>query len=159
MPDDTLLANQHEGRRRFLELVADLRPELHRYCARMTGSIADGEDIVQDTLARAYYLLPEMNELPAFRPWLFRIAHNRALDHLRRYEARMGEPLDAVRDTAVDPAREMHAKKWKTRVGDGIDESPHQLCTFRDEIVVLAAKGNDHNVRFFSAHAADPVAE
>ncbi len=104
MPDDTLLAAQHEGRRRFLELVADLRPELHRYCARMTGSIADGEDIVQDTLARAYYLLPEMNELPAFRPWLFRIAHNRALDHLRRYEARMGEPLDAVHDTAVDPA-------------------------------------------------------
>jgi len=104
MPDDTLLANQHEGRRRFLELVADLRPELHRYCARMTGSIADGEDIVQDTLARAYYLLPEMNELPAFRPWLFRVAHNRALDHLRRYEVRMGEPLDAVRDTAVDPA-------------------------------------------------------
>jgi RNA polymerase sigma-70 factor (ECF subfamily) len=102
--DDQLLAAQHEGRRRFLELVADLRPELHRYCARMTGSIADGEDIVQDTLARAYYLLPEMNELPAFRPWLFRIAHNRALDHLGRYEARMGEPLDAVRDTAVDPA-------------------------------------------------------
>jgi RNA polymerase sigma factor (sigma-70 family) len=104
--DDALLAAQHEGRRRFLELVADLRPELHRYCARMTGSVADGEDIVQDTLARAYYLLPEMNELPAFRPWLFRIAHNRALDHLRRYEARMVEPLEAVRDTAIDPAPE-----------------------------------------------------
>jgi RNA polymerase sigma factor (sigma-70 family) len=103
MAEDTLLAAQHEGRRRFLELVADLRPELHRYCARMTGSVADGEDIVQDTLARAYYLLPEMNEVPALRPWLFHIAHNRALDHLRRYEARMGEPLDAVRDTAVDP--------------------------------------------------------
>jgi RNA polymerase sigma-70 factor (ECF subfamily) len=45
-----------------------------------------------------------MNEMPVFRPWLFRIAHNRALDHLRRYEARMSEPLDAVRDSAVDPA-------------------------------------------------------
>jgi RNA polymerase sigma factor (sigma-70 family) len=102
--DDPLLAAQHEGRRRFLERVADLRPELHRYCARMTGSIADGEDIVQDTLARAYYLLPEMNELPAFRPWLFRIAHNRALDHLRRYEVRMSEPLDAAQDNTIDPA-------------------------------------------------------
>lgn len=104
MADDPLLAAQHEGRRRFLTLVADLRPELHRYCARMTGSIADGEDIVQDTLARAYYLLPEMGQVPAFRPWLFRIAHNRALDHLRRYEARMGESLDAAHDTATDPA-------------------------------------------------------
>ena len=104
MADDPLLAAQHEGRRRFLALVADLRPELHRYCARMTGSIADGEDIVQDTLARAYYLLPEMDQVPAFRPWLFRIAHNRALDHLRRYEARMGESLNAAHDTATDPA-------------------------------------------------------
>jgi RNA polymerase sigma factor (sigma-70 family) len=102
--EDSLLAVQHEGRRRFLELVADVRPELHRYCARMTGSVADGEDIVQDTLARAYYLLPEMEEVPAFRPWLFRIAHNRALDHLRSYGARMGEPLEAVQDSAVDPA-------------------------------------------------------
>jgi RNA polymerase sigma-70 factor (ECF subfamily) len=59
---------------------------------------------VQETLARAYYLLPEMDEVPAFRPWLFRIAHNRALDHLRRYEARMGEPLEAVQDSAADPA-------------------------------------------------------
>jgi RNA polymerase sigma factor (sigma-70 family) len=101
---DSLIAVQHEGRRRFLELVADLRPELHRYVARMTGSVADGEDIVQETLARAYYLLPEMDEVPAFRPWLFRIAHNRALDHLRRYEARMGEPLEAVHDSAADPA-------------------------------------------------------
>jgi RNA polymerase sigma factor (sigma-70 family) len=104
MSEDSVLAVQHEGRRRFLELVSGIRPDLHRYCARMTGSIADGEDIVQDTLARAYYLLPEMNELPAFRPWLFRIAHNRALDHLRRYEVRMSESLDAVRESAADPA-------------------------------------------------------
>jgi RNA polymerase sigma factor (sigma-70 family) len=103
---DSLLGSQLEGRRRFLELVAGLRPELHRYCARMTGSTADGEDIVQDTLARAYYLLPEMTELPPLRPWLFRIAHNRALDHLKRYEARMSEPLEAVADSAVDPAPE-----------------------------------------------------
>ena len=101
---DLVLEGQPEGRRRFLELVADLRPELHRYCARMTGSTADGEDIVQDTLARAYYLLPEMTELPPLRPWLFRIAHNRALDHLKRYEVRMSEPLEAVPDSARDPA-------------------------------------------------------
>ena len=93
-----------EGRRQFLALVADLRPELHRYCARMTGSIADGEDIVQETLARAYYALPEFPEVPELRPWLFRIAHNRALDYLRRCEHRMTQPLDAAADIAIDDA-------------------------------------------------------
>ncbi len=39
-----------QARARFLELVAELRPELHRYCARLTGSIVDGEDVVQDAL-------------------------------------------------------------------------------------------------------------
>jgi RNA polymerase sigma factor (sigma-70 family) len=98
---DPLVSALHEGRRRFLELVSDVRPDLHRYCARMTGSVADGEDIVQETLARAYYALSELETLPPLRPWLFQIAHNRALDHLRRYERRMGQPLDAVTDTAA----------------------------------------------------------
>lgn len=87
-----------ESRDRFLALVGTLRPELHRYCARMTGSIIDGEDIVQDTLARAYFALPELDELPPLRPWLFRIAHNRTIDFLRSYEQRMSEPLDGMLD-------------------------------------------------------------
>jgi RNA polymerase sigma-70 factor, ECF subfamily len=99
---DAVLPELQEARTRFLQLVAELRPELHRYCARMTGSIADGEDVVQDTLARAYYELSALKELPAMRSWLFRIAHNRALDSLKRYDRRMGEPLEAIEDAAVD---------------------------------------------------------
>ncbi len=101
---DSLVSELHEARGRFLTLVEDVRPDLHRYCARMTGSIADGEDIVQETLARAYYLLSEYKTLPPLRPWLFQIAHRRALDHLRRYDRRMGEPLDVVLDTLADEA-------------------------------------------------------
>jgi len=91
-----LVSTLHDARQRFLELVAEVRPDLHRYCARMTGSVADGEDIVQETLARAYYALAEVETLPPLRPWLFRIAHNRALDYLRRYDRRMGQPLEAA---------------------------------------------------------------
>jgi RNA polymerase sigma-70 factor (ECF subfamily) len=103
MPDP-ILSELQEGRQRFLALVEEVRPELHRYCARMTGSIADGEDVVQDALARAYYELSEMKEIPALRPWLFRIAHNRAIDYLRRYERRMSEPLDEALDLPGDAA-------------------------------------------------------
>jgi RNA polymerase sigma factor (sigma-70 family) len=104
--DGSILSQLEGSRRQFLALVNDVRPDLHRYCARMTGSIADGEDVVQDTLARAYYELPELKELPAMRSWLFRIAHNRALDYLRRYERRMGEPLEVAADIAADDVDE-----------------------------------------------------
>jgi RNA polymerase sigma factor (sigma-70 family) len=103
---DAILSDLQQARQRFLVLVDEVRPELHRYCARMTGSIADGEDVVQDTLARAYYELSEVKEVPPLRPWLFRIAHNRAIDYLRRYERRMSEPLDAAMELAADAALE-----------------------------------------------------
>lgn len=103
--NDGILPALQESRARFLELIQEVRPQLHRYCARMVGSVAQGEDIVQDALAHAYYELSELKELPAMRSWLFRIAHNRALDHLRSYERRMSEPLDDAFDVADDDAR------------------------------------------------------
>jgi RNA polymerase sigma factor (sigma-70 family) len=105
-PGNDIIARLEEGRRQFLALVHDIRPDLHRYCTRMTGSVADGEDVVQDTLARAYYQLPELKEMPPLRPWLFRIAHNRAIDHWRRDAHRMAEPIESVLDVADDEARE-----------------------------------------------------
>ena len=99
---DAVVTELQEARRRFLELVADIRPDLHRYCARMTGSISDGEDVVQETLARAYYILAEQETMPPLRPWLFRIAHTRAIDYLRRYERRMSDPIDDFVDTIPD---------------------------------------------------------
>jgi RNA polymerase sigma-70 factor (ECF subfamily) len=97
-----LLPQLQQARRDFLALVERLRPDLHRYCARMVGSIIDGEDIVQDTLAHAYYELSALKDPPALRAWLFRIAHNRALDHLRRYDRRMSGPLDLDADEFID---------------------------------------------------------
>ena len=64
----------------LLALAGELRPALHRYCARLMGSVIEGEDVVQDTFARALAALDELQEAPPLRAWLFRIAHNRALD-------------------------------------------------------------------------------
>src|ERR1700709_630912 len=66
-------------------MVENFRPELHRYCARLTGSVIEGEDIVQDTLAKAFYALSQSPDVPPLRPWLFRIAHNAALDFLKSH--------------------------------------------------------------------------
>jgi RNA polymerase sigma factor (sigma-70 family) len=103
-----LLSSMAEARQRFMDLVAEVRPELHRYCARMTGSVFDGEDVVQDTLAKAYYALAEMDAPPSLRPWLFRIAHNTAMDFLRRYEHRKVDAsaeIEVVADMASSSDR------------------------------------------------------
>ncbi len=92
----------HDRRAGLLALAGELRPELHRYCARLMGSVIDGEDVVQDTLVRAFVALEDLEETPPLRPWLFRIAHNRALDLLRGRAVRQAEPIDAASDV-VDP--------------------------------------------------------
>jgi RNA polymerase sigma factor (sigma-70 family) len=86
----------------LLALAGELRPELHRYCARLMGSVIEGEDVVQDTFARAFVALDELQEVPPLRAWLFRIAHNRALDLLRSRAIRAAEPIEAAHEVA-DP--------------------------------------------------------
>ena len=86
----------------LLALAGELRPELHRYCARLMGSVIEGEDVVQDTFARAFVALDELKEAPPLRPWLFRIAHNRAMDLLRSRAIRAAEPIEAA-DEVADP--------------------------------------------------------
>jgi RNA polymerase sigma factor (sigma-70 family) len=89
-----------DRRAEFLALAGELRGELHRYCARLMGSVIDGEDVVQDTFARALVAIGEIEQMPLVRPWLFRIAHNRALDLLRSRTLRKAEPIEAASDVA-----------------------------------------------------------
>ena len=86
----------------FLETISALRPSLHRYCARMTGSVMDGEDVVQEALFEAYRKLDTFDESRPLKPWLFRIAHNRCIDFLRRRGVRdEAEKAAAVPDSVV----------------------------------------------------------
>jgi RNA polymerase sigma-70 factor (ECF subfamily) len=98
-----------KARTDFDALVADVRPQLLRYCARMTGSAVDGEDIVQEALAKVYFRLPQLGHVENLRAWLFRVAHNKALDYLRRYDVRFGETLEGelpaqTEDSPLDAA-------------------------------------------------------
>lgn len=87
----------------FLETVAQLRPSLHRYCSRMTGSVLDGEDLVQESLFQAYRKLESYDDSRPLGPWLFRIAHNRCIDFLRRRGVREEAELAAMEPNTVAP--------------------------------------------------------
>ena len=87
--------------------LAALRPKLHRYCARMTGSVIDGEDVLQDALIKAVEAFAVAGPIGNPEGWLFRIAHNTALDFLRKRNRQqalyseegvdmMADQLDAV---------------------------------------------------------------
>src|SRR5258708_20427390 len=60
----------------FLETITQLRPRLHRYCSRMTGSVMDGEDVVQHALFKAYPKLDQYTDSHPLAPCLFRIHSN-----------------------------------------------------------------------------------
>ena len=85
-------------------LLVEMRPKLHRYCARMVGSVIDGEDVLQDALIKAVESLASAGPVGNPEGWLFRIAHNPALDFLRRrnrQEAlRSAEEVDMIADEA-----------------------------------------------------------
>ena len=98
VPDAPAAAGGFEG------LLARMRPKLHRYCARMVGSVIDGEDVLQDALIKAVESHATAGAIDNPEGWLFRIAHNTALDFLRRrnrQEAlRSGEEVDMIADPA-----------------------------------------------------------
>jgi RNA polymerase sigma-70 factor (ECF subfamily) len=72
----------------FGSLVEPHRRELHVHCYRMMGSFEEAEDLVQETLLRAWRSRESFEGGPLFRAWLYRIATNVCLDALRRRSRR-----------------------------------------------------------------------
>jgi len=85
-------------------LLAEMRPMLHRYCARMTGSVIDGEDVLQDALIKAVESWASAGAIGNPRGWLFRIAQNTALDFLRRRNRQQRSDRARRWDMIADPA-------------------------------------------------------
>ncbi len=81
-----------KSRTLFIAAASELRPRLHRFCARMCGSSLDGEDVVQETLAEAFFNLSTLKDPSRFEAWMFRIAYHKCIDLLRR-EARRDDDV------------------------------------------------------------------
>jgi RNA polymerase sigma-70 factor (ECF subfamily) len=86
-----------------IQIISDLRPQLHRYCARVVGSVVDGEDIVQESILKALEALSKNGTIANPEGWLFRIAHNSALDFLRQRSRQISRHSERELDTIADP--------------------------------------------------------
>jgi RNA polymerase sigma-70 factor (ECF subfamily) len=92
---------------RFLQRTEPLRPDLHRYCRALTGSVWDAEDLVQDTLLRAFAKLGDISvRIDNPKAYLFRIASNLWVDHFRRAE----EVTSEDRSMASNPEQSLEIR-------------------------------------------------
>src|SRR5262245_12072213 len=86
----------------FSGLVELYRPELQVHCYRMLGSLEDSEDLIQETLLRAWRKRRGFQGRSTFRAWLYRIATNACLDALARRQRRVS-PRQEARWLQPDP--------------------------------------------------------
>jgi RNA polymerase sigma factor (sigma-70 family) len=98
----------------FEDRLKALRPRLHRYCARMTGSTVDGEDVLQDTLVKALRARAEGEGVDNVEGWLFRIAHNASLDFLRHRSRNKVIPLTEEVEATPLPEADIVAVGFRT---------------------------------------------
>lgn len=101
-----LTARVRAARRELLEVLEPHRPALYRFCRGLTGSAWDAEDLVQDTLARAMTRAAETYAgIADPRAWLFRVAHNLAVDEWRRHRPLpVAEVPERAAPDGADPA-------------------------------------------------------
>jgi RNA polymerase sigma-70 factor (ECF subfamily) len=115
-----LSATVTQSWKRFLEIYEPLRPALYRFCRYLSRSPWDAEDLVQDTLARAFATLGGLTEPPRDpRAWLFRVASNLWIDHVRRAGARPSSTAAAAPDPDHTGATATVASDRDTREAAG----------------------------------------
>jgi RNA polymerase sigma-70 factor (ECF subfamily) len=89
--------------RAFEELVGPHRSELRAYCYRMSGSVSDADDLLQESLIRAWKNIDRFEGRAALRTWLYRVTQSACIDALDKKRPRL-LPLDAVPAArATDP--------------------------------------------------------
>ncbi len=98
----------------FEDRLNALRPRLHRYCSRMTGSAVNGEDVLQDALVKAFHARAQGVEVDNLEGWLFRIAHNASLDFLRERARTTVVPLTEDLEAAPIPQADIVAISFQT---------------------------------------------
>jgi RNA polymerase sigma factor (sigma-70 family) len=111
--DDKLIAMARAGNPGAFETIVDrYQARLLGFCRQMLGSTEDAEDVLQEVFVNAYRaMLADEREIN-LRPWLYRIARNRCLNHLRKPTADAQESMDMVPAVeAASTAEKVHNRE------------------------------------------------
>jgi RNA polymerase sigma factor (sigma-70 family) len=111
--DERLIALVRRGNHHAFEaLVARYQARLLAFCRHMLSSREDAEDVLQEVFAAAFNAILADNRTINVRPWLYRIARNRSLNHLRRTQAVGVDSMDVhLSDNGQTTADKVHRRE------------------------------------------------
>ncbi len=129
--DEKLIAQIRRGHQGAFEaLVQRYQPRLLAFCRHMLSSQEDAEDVLQEVFAAAYNALLADNRPINARPWLYRIARNRCLNHLRKPKASGQDSMDIFeRDNGTTTAETVHRREEFRQIVVDVQDLPETQRT------------------------------
>ncbi len=127
--DEQLLALFRAGNDEAFSVIHDrYRQRLFAYVRQMLGSgpRQDAEDVLQDVFVRAYGALRADERAVHLRAWLYRVAHNRCIDHMRRPVPPAADVFEVSRKPLHDPIEEAQRRADLTQLVDDVGRLPDQ---------------------------------
>ncbi len=114
----------------FETIVDRYQGRLLGFCRQMLGSTEDAEDVLQEVFVNAYRaMLADEREIN-LRPWLYRIARNRCLNHLRKPTADAQESMDMVPEVeAASTAEKVHNREEFRQILSDVSKLPETQRT------------------------------
>ncbi len=123
-----LIRRGHHGA--FEALVQRYQPRLLAFCRHMLGSTEDAEDVLQEVFAAAFNAICADERPINARPWLYRIARNRCLNHLRRPQPSGQDSMDVFeRDGGTTTADTVHRREEFRQIVADVQDLPETQRT------------------------------
>jgi RNA polymerase sigma-70 factor, ECF subfamily len=126
----------------FVQSIEPLRAAIRLHCYRMLGSSHDGDDVVQETMLRAWRAKDSLEDRALLKPWLYRIATNVCFDELKRRPKRLF-PTDAFppAEDARPPFPRIEEPVWLEPMPDawleGVDQQdPHARYALKESVAL-----------------------
>lgn len=147
LTDGELIVNAIDGRSdSFEELVRRYQRPITNYVFRMIGNYESSLDVAQEVFIKVYNSLTKYSPEYKFSTWLYRIAHNAAIDHLRRNSVNV-QSLEAVNgegtfelqieSRGATPEQEHERTEWRSEIESVVRCLPP---TYRDLILLRHAR-------------------
>ena len=136
--DEQLLALFRSGREEAFRAIHDrYHDRLLAYVRHMLRGHSEAEDVVQDVFLRAYGSLRSGEREIAVRPWLYRVAHNRCIDYVRRAPAAPLQP-DELLPGGIDPVAAAEQREDLRRLVSDLHALPEQQ---RSALIIRELEG------------------